>query len=82
MYMPAFLPCPKCNTGPFVGRVRKGRLRGDCWCGYVTTGFYTDKYDLRNITYTDSELQSLNIRWNKVARDMIRIYGVDNESKT
>ncbi len=83
MYIPAFLPCPKCNTGPFVGRVKKGylhggHLRGDCHCGYVSTGSLLDQYDLQDVAYTDKELQSLNIQWNETVREMTRIYGVDN----
>lgn len=66
MYMPAFLPCPRCNAGPNMEFIQLGRggVISKCSCGFCTVGYTNNK----NLT-VDEQLEIVNRAWNQLVRE-------------
>ena len=83
MYIPAFLPCPKCHTGPEMQRDGVGRPPyAYCKCGEmdIVAIDYGDEWDIGTV-----EIQNLNILWNLVVLELQKLIDdkeKKNESKT
>ena len=79
MYIPAFVPCPICLTGPILERNAEGGLYGFCFCCYVSTKGRGDEMGPWIVNPSDDEIQAFNIDWNVEAQEMTRIHGVDSK---
>lgn len=63
MYIPAFLPCPKCQSGPNLRRDFRGNPVAECNCKKI---LMTTWGDYRNDSFDEDEIKRLNVCWNEM----------------
>lgn len=64
MYIPAFLPCPHCHSGPDVSRDQYNNPLAECSCGRSRMSTWLEVNS--NEPLIEEELVRLNIAWNEM----------------
>lgn len=57
MYIPSFLPCPRCNSGPCIENIMYG-YRLMCKCRFC-----------KILYINDQQIEKINIGWNQLVRE-------------
>ena len=64
MYIPSYLPCFKCFTGPDIWRDYDGRVIADCGCGHISVA--VDSTNHSEDSFDDDEMKRIAREWNSI----------------
>lgn len=62
MYIPAFLPCFKCFSGPHIRRGEHNQVYAECGCGLMSALVYGNSSD--DDKFDDDEIKRIAREWN------------------
>ena len=62
MYIPSYLPCFKCMSGPTIYRDEDNHVQAECLCYHIKASTYG--VSTLSTVFSDSEMERIAMAWN------------------